>query len=166
MYTLKQLTVEGIERAMQKAERYRLLGEPCEAESICMDVLQVDPDHHHARVTLVLALTDQFRRDLSRVAEAAKMAGNLKDEYERLYYSGVVAERHGKAQLEVGGPSSNDYANRALREAMEWYGRAEAIRPPGDDNAILRWNTCARAISRRGFQEPRDMARPALFMTE
>jgi hypothetical protein len=166
MCTLKQLTVEGIEKAMQKAERYRLLGEPCEAESICTDVLQVDRDNHQARVTLILALTDQFRRDLSRVAEAGRMAGSLQDEYERLYYSGVVAERHGKAQLEVGGPSSNDYANRALREAMEWYEKAEAIRPPGDDDAILRWNTCSRAISRRGFTVPTDRARPALFMTE
>jgi hypothetical protein len=166
MNTLKKLTAAGIEKAMHKAERYRLLGEPCEAESICMDVLQVDPDNHQARVTLILALTDQFRRDMSRVAEAARLVGDLQDEYERLYYSGVVAERHGKSHLMVGGPSSDDYANRALREAMEWYEKAEAIRPPGDDDAILRWNTCSRAISRRGFTVPPDRARPALFMTE
>jgi hypothetical protein len=30
---------------------------------------------------------------------------------------------------------------------MSWYERAEAIRPPGNDDAILRWNTCARLIS-------------------
>jgi hypothetical protein len=38
-------------------------------------------------------------------------------------------------------------AYEALRDAMNWYERAEAIRPPGNDDAILRWNTCARLIN-------------------
>ena len=166
MNELKKLTLMGIEKAMEKAERYRLLGEPCEAESICRDILDIDPGNHQAQVTLILALTDQFRRDLTRVADATKLVGKLEDDYERFYYSGVVAERHGKSQLLVGGPSSDDYANRALREAMSWYEKAEAIRPPGDDDAILRWNTCARAIARRDFPVPTDMASSALLMTE
>ena len=166
MQELKRLTVEGIESAMRKAERYRLLGEPCEAESICVDILEVEPRHHRAKVVLILALTDQFRGDLGRVPEAERLAGQLEDEYERLYFSGIVAERRGKVRLTRGGPCSDDYANRALREAMRWYERAEALRPPGEDDAILRWNTCARTIARRGFALPSDMPRPALFMTE
>jgi hypothetical protein len=31
---------------------------------------------------------------------------------------------------------------------MTWYERAEAMRPPGNDDAILRWNACARLIMR------------------
>jgi hypothetical protein len=31
---------------------------------------------------------------------------------------------------------------------MEHYERAQALRPPGNDDAILRWNTCARMIMR------------------
>lgn len=166
MHGLKRLTVEGIENAMRKAERYRILGEPLEAESICVDVLEVDPDNHEARVLLILSLTDQFRTDLSRVAEAAALVEELEDEYERSYYSGVVAERLGKAQLARSGPSSDDYANRALREAMAWYEKAEAVRPPGNDDAILRWNTCARAIARRGFPVPLDMSNTAIVMLE
>ena len=131
-----------------------------------MDVLQVDPENHEARVLLILSLTDQFRMDLGRVAEAAKRVAALEDEYERFYYSGIVAERLGKAQLTRGGPASDDYANRSLREAMTWYEEAEAIRPPGDDDAILRFNTCARTIARRGFAEPLDMPKAALVMTE
>jgi hypothetical protein len=42
----------------------------------------------------------------------------------------------------------------ALREAMSWYERAEAIRPTGNDDAILRWNTCARLISRNSHLAP------------
>jgi hypothetical protein len=166
MDTLKRLTVEGVGKAIRKAERYRLLAEPCEAESICVDVLEVSPDNHEARLLLILSLTDQFRTDLTRAAEAARLATELQERYERFYYSGIVAERLGKAQLMRGGPCSDDYANRALREAMAWYEKAEAIRPPGDDDAIVRWNTCARTIARRGFTVPADTSMPGLLMTE
>ncbi|MBA2736935.1 MAG: hypothetical protein H0U50_09150, partial [Pyrinomonadaceae bacterium] len=30
----------------------------------------------------------------------------------------------------------------------DWFERAEAIRPAGNDDAILRWNGCARIIIR------------------
>ncbi len=166
MCTLKRITLEGVGRAIRKAERYRLLGEPLESESICMDVLEVDPGNHEARVLLILALTDQFRSDPTRVGEASKLAREMEEDYERFYYSGIVAERVGKVQLTKDSPSSDDYANRALREAMEWYERAEALRPPGDDDAIARWNTCVRAIARRGFSMPRDTAFRGPVMTE
>jgi hypothetical protein len=29
---------------------------------------------------------------------------------------------------------------------MEWYERAEQLRPPGNVDAVLRWNSCVRAI--------------------
>jgi hypothetical protein len=166
MSVLKRLTVEGVPRAMQKAERYRLLGEPLEAESICIDVLQIDPGNHEARILLILSLSDRFATDFSYVKDASRIAAELEDEYERLYYRGIVAERLGKARLNRAGPSSDDYANRALREAMTWYERAEAVRAPGDDDAILRWNTCVRVIERRGFTQPPDMLIPTLATTE
>jgi hypothetical protein len=154
MRELKKLAAESIGRTLKKAERYRLLGEPCEAESICMDVLEVDPHNHEAQVMLILSLTDQFRFDLGRVAEAKTLAARLEEGYERFYYSGIVSERLGKAQLARGGPSSDDYANRTLRDAMAWYAKAEAIRPPANDDAILRWNTCARALERHSLTQP------------
>jgi hypothetical protein len=166
MQELKKLAAESIGRTLQKAERYRLLGEPCEAESICVDVLEVDPQNHEAQVMLILALTDQFRVDLSRVGEAKTLVGQLEAEYERLYYSGIVSERLGKAQLARGGPGSDDYANRALREAMASYERAEAVRPPANDDAILRWNTCARTLARRGFARPPDPSGQMPLMLE
>jgi hypothetical protein len=42
-----------------------------------------------------------------------------------------------------------------LREAMDHYQNAEAIRPAGNDDAILRWNTCARMIMHHHL-EPRN----------
>jgi hypothetical protein len=163
---LKKLTEEGVGSALRKAERCRFLGEPLEAESICQDILAIQPENHAARILRILALTDQFQTDLGRMPEARELAGSLAGEYERCYYLGVVAERQGKTQLSRGGPGSDDAANRALREAMAWYEKAEALSPTGEDEAILRWNTCSRAIQRRGFQVPSDMARSPLFMTE
>src|SRR5579864_3525344 len=60
---LKTLSLEAVPRALAKAERYRLLNEPGEAESICRDALDADPDNQDALVMLLLALTDQFDDD-------------------------------------------------------------------------------------------------------
>jgi hypothetical protein len=125
----------------------------------------VDPENHEARIMLILSLTDQLQTDLSRLAEAKGLAAQLGDEYERFYYSGIVSERLGKAQLARSGPSSDDYANRALRAAMAWYEMAEGVRPPGNDEAILRWNTCARTIARRGLtSRPAEAKRVPLML--
>ena len=62
-FELKTLSPEAVPRALEKAERYRLLNEPGEAESICLDALDVEPDNQEALVTLLLALTDQFDTD-------------------------------------------------------------------------------------------------------
>src|SRR5438552_13132850 len=40
-FKLKTISPEGIEAALSKAELYRFLHEPAEAESICQDVLAV-----------------------------------------------------------------------------------------------------------------------------
>jgi hypothetical protein len=58
MFELKRLSDEAIPAALEKALRYRLLNEPAEAESICHDVLRIDPENQQALVVLLLALTD------------------------------------------------------------------------------------------------------------
>jgi len=146
MFELKTLSPEAVPRALSKAERYRLLNEPGEAESICLDALATDPDNQEALATLLLALTDQFVGDSSRVSDAWKTIGRLRDEYERVYYAGIIQERRAKAVLAHGTPRGSGRAYEWLREAMEHYERAEAIRPPNNDDAILRWNACARLI--------------------
>jgi len=59
---LKPLSREGVPHALEKAVRYRLLNEPADAESICHDVLAVDPENQEALTTLLLALTDQIEQ--------------------------------------------------------------------------------------------------------
>jgi hypothetical protein len=148
-FEFKTLSPEAVPRALAKAERYRLLNEPGEAESICLDALEIEPDNQEVLTMLLLALTDQFGDETSTsVAEAWTIVKRLRDEYDRAYYTGIVYERRAKALLAHGRPGCGPRAYEWLREAMGWYEKAEAIRPPTNDDAILRWNTCARLIMR------------------
>lgn len=148
MFELKALSRTAIPAALVQAERYRLLNEPAEAESICLDILRVEPDHQEALATMVLALTDQFPEGHARAAaEAERMVAGIHDEYRRLYLTGIIRERRGKAVLRSERPGSGPTAHGWLREAMTCYERAEALRPAGNDEALLRWNTCARLLS-------------------
>jgi hypothetical protein len=146
-FELKTLSAEAIARALEKAERYRLLNEPAEAESICLDILRIDADNQRALVTLLLALTDEFSVTPA-VQQARDLLPRLHSDYERAYYAGIICERRAKACLHQGAPGSEGAAYSWLRQAMHWYEQAEAIRPPENDDAMLRWNTCARLIMR------------------
>ncbi len=156
MYELKSISTESIPGALGKAERYRLLNEPREAESICRDILQVDPENQQGLVLLLLSLTDQFGHACAVPLHTVQdLLTRLQGKYERAYYAGVILERWGKAQLESGIPSFT--ACDWLLEAMRCYDEADAIHPPENFEAILRWNTCARIINR---ESDKGMARP------
>ena len=155
MFQLKPISREAIPRAIQKAERYRLLNQSWAAESICLDILEVDPENQRVLVMLVLALTDLHSGvAASGVMRAKEYLARITDEYQRAYYAGIVAERRGQALFAGGGMGSGGMAYDSLREAMVWYEKAEAIRPPGNDDAILRWNTCARVLSGNSHLAP------------
>lgn len=147
MFELKPISPDGIKSALEKAERYRLLNEPAEAESICHDVLMIDANNQEALVILLLALTDRFSKGYALGAtQAQEVAARLTDNYQRLYYSAIINERRGKALLNRGTPGSGYDAYEWLRDAMHLYEQAEAFRPPGNEDAILRWNACARIV--------------------
>ena len=164
-FELKTLSSEAVPRALAKAERYRLLNEPGEAASICLDALEVDPDNQEALITLLLALTDQFdNHAAAAVTEAAECATRIRSDYDRAYYTGIIWERRAKAQLQRGAPNCGPRAFEWLREAMNWFEKAEAIRPAGNDDAVLRWNTCVRFLERHNELTPSavEVAEPIL----
>lgn len=154
MFELKPLHHEAIPAALEKAERYRLLNEPGAAESIYLDIIAIDPDNPEALAGVVLAMSDRFSKDYAvgdgRIQD---FIARLESEYERAYYTGIVYERRGKAVLEKGGIN----AYELFEQAMEWFAKAEAIRPAGNDDAILRWNGCARIITRNNLT-PREVS--------
>jgi hypothetical protein len=152
-FELKPVSHSAIPEALEKAHRYRLLNEPWQAESICLDVLRVDPGNQTAMVTLLLALTDQFCADFSP-ARAREVLACIEGEYEQAYYAGIIAERSARARISQGHRGANVKAYHEFTDAMGWYEKAQANRPPGNDDSILRWNTCARTLMRNPELRP------------
>jgi len=147
MFELKPLSKEAVSAALEKAKHYRLLNEPSAAQSICLDILQVEPDNQDALVNLVLAMSDRLAKDYSIGDSQIKdYLSRISDDYERTYYTGIIYERRAKAALSKGTPGSEHTAYELFRQAMNWFERAEAIRPAENEDAILRWNGCARII--------------------
>ncbi|HUR20878.1 MAG TPA: hypothetical protein VMZ90_08740 [Vicinamibacterales bacterium] len=146
MFPLKPLSPSAVPAALAKAERYRLLSEPEQCESICEDVLRADPGNHPATVMLILAITDSFPHTTESATRAMELAAGLPSDYERSYYAGLVAERRARALLSHGGLGRRG-ASQWLQQAMADYDRADAIRPPDNDDARLRWNACARVFN-------------------
>jgi hypothetical protein len=147
MFTPKPLSPAGLDAALAKARRYRLLNEPREAESISLDILAARPDHQLALKMMLLSITDQFADEVSNnLARAKDIIPRLDDEYDRAYYGGIIAERRAKAILKRAAPGSGPLIYEGLRDAMGLFERAEALSAADNDDAILRWNACGRLI--------------------
>ena len=154
---LKSISNAGIAEAISKAEVYRNLNEPGEAESICRDILALESDNQTALRLLGLAITDQFTGDISdRYPEAESIFSGLTDPYQRIYYLGILQERKAKAQLRAGRLPHTVLP--IFEEAMNFFAEAEKISPPSNDDAILRWNRCVRLLeSRMGSEWRKEM---------
>jgi hypothetical protein len=154
---LKTISQSGIAEAIAKAELYRYLNEPEEAESICRDILAVDPTHALGLRMLGLSMTDQFNGGPDdRYAEVETLFQRLPDPYERYYYSGLLCERRVKAQLRAG--RAPHTLLPLLERALQCFGEAERVHPPGNDDAILRWNRCVRLLQSRPEFEAEEVA--------
>jgi hypothetical protein len=155
MYALKPISRNSLDGALAKAERYRLLNEPTEAESICRDILEVAPANREARISLVLALTDEFARDDKAFAAAMAEIAVLESAYDRAYYSGIAWERRAKASHDSGRLGSSGNVYDWVVNALGLFAEAERLRPAGNDDPILRWNACVRFLERHKALGPR-----------
>src|SRR5215470_17362369 len=152
-FQLKKLSTEAIPQALERAERYRLLNEPLQAESICLDILAIDPENQHALVVLLLSLSEQFGENITdKLDRAWSILPKLNDEYQRAYYQGILLERQARLYMRSEAPGSNFSAFDLFQEAMRLYEKAERLRPQGNDEALLRWNTCARTITAENLE--------------
>ena len=156
-YVIKRIHPSGVAAALQKADKYRELNQPAEAESICRDVLDVAPDNQLALRTLGLALTDRFEPAAgARFAEAQEVFSRLGDPYEQAFYGGLVCERQAKVQLAAHFPVNS--VRPLFERALAGYAEAERHQPRGNDAAILRWNSCVRALRALGAAPVEDDA--------
>lgn len=147
MFETKPISPESVPGALAKAERYRLLNEPEEAESICRDILEIDQANLQAQISLILALTDQIPTDSQAFQNALAAIGRLGSPYDRAYYSGIAWERRAKARYHSGGQGARQYVYEWIVTALELFAEAERRRPQGNDDAVLRWNACVRFLS-------------------
>jgi hypothetical protein len=152
-FELKPLSPQAIPEALEKAHRYRLLNEPSQAESICLDILHIEPGNQAALITLLLAITDQFGTD-RKPARAREVLEKLTSDYDRAYYAGIIFERSARISMGLALPGAMFKAYDQFVDAMRRYEKAEALRPPGNDDSILRWNTCARTLMRHRELQP------------
>lgn len=97
---------------------------------------------------MILALTDQFPDGAHPQAavEAEKAAARIQDEYKRLYLSDIIRERRGKAMLAAAVPARHGRRRNGCVKRCRATSVRKPLRPAGNDEAVLRWNTCARLL--------------------
>lgn len=166
MFARKPISPESVASALSKAERYRLLNEPGDAESICRDILELEPANQSALVHLILALTDQFPTNRYAFADALESVGQLESEYDRAYYEGIAWERRAKTRFHDAGHSPNHTVYEWIVKALHYFEEAERLRPHGNDDSILRWNACVRFLCANKQLAPEVETEPTPIVSE
>lgn len=157
MLELKKIVSEAVPEALKKAERYRLLNQSSDSESICLDILDIEPENQQALITLLLALTDQFPKSLHPSFDrAVEVLQRLGDAYCKSYYAGIIYERRAKAHLQSNRPGAGRVAHEWFTRAMAAYDEAFLNCNPGNPESVLRWNACARIINDHPDVKPAD----------
>ena len=153
---LHNIHLDAIESALVKARQYRSLLEPEIAESICLDILNVEPENQDALVVYILGLTDQLHHTekQSQIKVIQTTIARLSSDYERHYYSGILSER--RARFLISQPMSHTFAYDYFVEAMGHYQQAEQLSPEHNDDAILRQNSCTRTIQKEKLKPRQD----------
>jgi len=153
---LHDIQADAIEQALDKARQYRSLLEPEIAESICLDILNVDHEHQGVLVIYILTLLDQISHPDKNieVKSIERIIDKLTSEYQRYYYSGLLHER--MARYMVTQAMSHSFAYDYFYQALRCYQRARGISPDGNSEATLRWNSCIRTIEKEKLKPRQD----------
>ena len=112
----------------------------------------MEPDHNEALIVLILAMSDNlddgYRISDKRIEDLLE---KLESDYERAYYTGLVAERRGLAKIRSQNPGSSYVAYECLTTAQRHFEEAIKLSHSTGGEATLRWNTCARLIERNNL---------------
>ena len=90
---------------------------------------------------------------------AMQVLERLGDTHCRRYYLGIINERRAKAHLDRGGPGSAEMAHDWYLKAMDAYEQALENCSPDNQDAALRWNTCARILNESKHMHPSEEPR-------
>ena len=113
---------------------------------------------------------DDFRNRLKwmdyekAINEAKELCQNLESDYEKVYYRGIISERYGKVALKRSTPRAKYIAYEHYRDAMIFFEKAQEIHPEGNQDAVLRWNACVRAIKEFKIEPAPDQDRSLSFL--
>ena len=155
MFELKKISPQYISNALMKAEKYRYMNHPKTSESICRDVLEIKPEHQEAIILLIISISEQFadrKKYSASLRNAQEWLPLIEDEYKKIYLSGLILERWAKANIHIlAGADLYEF----FQEAMDFYAKAEKIRPVEDESCILHWNLCIRLMELNPHIKPR-----------
>ncbi len=151
---LKSLHPKAVAAALERAKHYRLLNDPQNAESICLDILDVDRDNQPALIQLVLSLTDQFDGGTARIEQAREFLQRLTSEYDQAYYQGLICERAARSMLAQSRREGAPAVWQWLNLAMQHYEKAGELSSRECEDAVLRWNACVRMIEKQKLKPP------------
>ncbi|MBI2424637.1 MAG: hypothetical protein HYV27_17535 [Candidatus Hydrogenedentes bacterium] len=154
MVEFKKISKAAIPAALDKAKRYRAINEPAQAESIALDILAVEPENHEAELMLILALTDQLKERMAAYNEVKTRIAELKSDYERAYYTGILCERRARAHFRSEQMGSGFTAYEWFQRALRAFEEAEQLRPEGKDEPLYRWNSIQRTLLRHRSLQP------------
>ena len=154
MRQLKKISEISVPSALEKAQRYRLLNEPSEAESICHDILEVDPKNNDAKVMLILSLSDQLGDRMSAFTEAQVIVDTLTDDYDRSYFMGLLCERRARAHFRQSSMGCEHVAYDWFQDALKFFDEAAKRRPKGNDDSYFRWNAVVRTLEQHPSLQP------------
>ena len=154
--TLHDIRISAVKKALKKAKQYRSLLEPEIAESICLDILHVDPENQDVIVVYILTLLDQISRsdNKTQIKTIERAIEKLTSQYQRYYYTGLLNERRARHLLTQA--MSHSFAYDYFYEALQYYQKAIERCPEKNDEAILRWNSCIRTIEKEKLKPRRD----------
>ena len=97
---------------------------------------------------------------------ALAAASKLEGAYERAYYSGIVWERRAKAVNDENARGLHHTVYEWVVKALGCFDEAGELRPPDNDDALLRWNTCVRFLARNPNLAPRSDEAPEPIISE
>ena len=145
---LKTLGADQVSSALAAAEQCRAGGEAETAESICTDILEVDPGNARAIELLLWSRVDLLGEGRYGGVERAQEALALvQSDFERHYLEGVICEQQARFLIGKRGRHSSRVAYDWFRHAMDAFEEAARIAPDRPE-ASLRWNACLRSIER------------------